>query len=331
MNISIAMCTYNGEKYIVEQLQSIVSQTMPPAEIVVCDDGSTDGTISVIQQFQQTCTMPIIIYRNEQQLGVVKNFAKAISFCKGDYIALSDQDDVWLPQKLQWCYEFLQQKGNGHVNAVFTNLKMVNENLQNLGTTMWEWRGFDKERQKSWLQGNIIFDLLKNHNVVTGSTLFMRNRFAMECVPYLNMYKGTRLHDELIAYLAGKNNEIRFIDKVSVQYRQHQEQVTINKFNKQKTTISKILYEASARRGNDHYLLNSRELFKDLLSLTSMGFSGKEKGILNAYINHLKFRTGEKKYKSRKLHAVSELLRGNYHHYSNGFRSFFKDVIKPHA
>ena len=100
MNISIAMATYNGAKFLREQLDSIAAQTLPPYELVICDDGSTDSTLAIAREFAKEVNFPVRIYLNEHNLGFADNFLKAASLCEGDWIAFSDQDDVWLPHKL---------------------------------------------------------------------------------------------------------------------------------------------------------------------------------------------------------------------------------------
>jgi len=92
--ISVALCTYNGELYLREQLESILKQTFPPDEIIICDDGSTDTTIKILEEFRRKSFIPVKVYYNKENLGVSKNFEKAISLCSGDIIFLSDQDDV---------------------------------------------------------------------------------------------------------------------------------------------------------------------------------------------------------------------------------------------
>ena len=88
MRISIAMCTYNGALHLHEQLDSFTSQSYPPNELIVCDDGSTDDTVSLIENFATHSTFPVRISRNERNLGSTKNFEKAISLCGGDLIDL---------------------------------------------------------------------------------------------------------------------------------------------------------------------------------------------------------------------------------------------------
>jgi len=99
-SISIALATYNGERFVREQLESFAAQSMLPDELVVCDDGSTDRTVDILEQFRDRAPFPVRIHRNKANLGYVGNFEKALSLCRGDLIFLSDQDDVWFPEKL---------------------------------------------------------------------------------------------------------------------------------------------------------------------------------------------------------------------------------------
>ena len=101
MRISIAMATYNGARYLQEQLVSFLCQTRQPDELVVCDDGSTDDTLKILESFRKNAPFAVHVYRNETNLGYIKNFEKALSLCTGDIIFLSDQDDVWFDSKIE--------------------------------------------------------------------------------------------------------------------------------------------------------------------------------------------------------------------------------------
>ena len=98
--VSIALCIYNGERFLKEQLETLVNQTYKNIEIVAVDDCSTDSSVLILETYK--AKYPFInIHRNARNLGYVKNFEKAISLCKGDFIALSDQDDIWDPDKIK--------------------------------------------------------------------------------------------------------------------------------------------------------------------------------------------------------------------------------------
>lgn len=100
MKVSIAMTTYNGEKFVKEQLESLSAQTHQPDELVVCDDSSSDGTVKVLEEFAKTAPFQVKIFRNELNLGFTRNFEKSLSLCSGDYVFLCDQDDVWYKDKI---------------------------------------------------------------------------------------------------------------------------------------------------------------------------------------------------------------------------------------
>ena len=121
--ISIAMTTFNGERYLREQLDSLYFQTLLPDEIVVVDDCSVDNTKEILEEYHKK--KGLIYYINESNVGVNKNFEKAISLCSGDYIALCDQDDVWFKNKIEQTRRMMQEmeQESGNVPLmVFTDL-----------------------------------------------------------------------------------------------------------------------------------------------------------------------------------------------------------------
>jgi len=121
IRLSIAMCTYNGGRYLQEQLDSIASQTRQPDELVGCDDESSDDTIEIIKAFSSKVLFPVRLFNNKGNLGISKNFEKAIKLCQGDITLLSNQDDVWYTEKLMNSETiFSQEQG---VGAVLTMLR----------------------------------------------------------------------------------------------------------------------------------------------------------------------------------------------------------------
>lgn len=127
MKLSIAMTSYNGVRYIKEQLLSFANQTRKPDEIIICDDGSTDGTVEVIESFILTSPIKVTLFKNTSNLGYVKNFEKALSLCTGDIIFLSDQDDVWSIDKLS-TIESLFTK-NSSTLIITNDARICDENM----------------------------------------------------------------------------------------------------------------------------------------------------------------------------------------------------------
>src|SRR5712691_364539 len=165
MKISVAMCTYNGALHLREQIDSIAAQTRIPDELIVCDDNSTDETVRIVSRFATSASFPVRLCVNEQNVGSTRNFERAIRLCEGDVIALSDQDDVWLPEKLRRIEDsFLREPG---VGLVFTDAEVVDEHLRPLGYHLWESVGFDNNHRRLVRTGRVL-DVLLPGWTVTG-------------------------------------------------------------------------------------------------------------------------------------------------------------------
>lgn len=222
MKISVAMCTYNGSRFVRDQLKSFAIQTRLPDELIVCDDNSCDETVNIISDFAKTAPFPVRLYVNSTNLGVVKNFEKAVKLCNGDLIALSDQDDVWLPEKLLLEEEIF--RSHPEVGLVFTNAEVVDEKLTPLGYDLWSTEGFNSQKQRLVLEGK-AFEVLLKRNFVTGATMMFKRKFLEACMPFPyvtnEMIKSSIIHDYWIALIISALADIRFIDKKVVRYRQH--------------------------------------------------------------------------------------------------------------
>jgi glycosyltransferase involved in cell wall biosynthesis len=125
------MATYNGERYVKEQLESIAAQTHQPYELVVCDDGSSDATLSVVADFSRSVKFPVRAYSNERNLGYSDNFLKAAKICGGDWVAFCDQDDVWLPNKLKSAADAIERVPE--LTMVLQNAELCDSRLNRRG------------------------------------------------------------------------------------------------------------------------------------------------------------------------------------------------------
>ena len=135
-SISIAMATFNGERYLAEQLASFAEQTLLPAELVIGDDGSTDGTISIIEQFARHAPFAVHIHRNPQNLGFADNFLMTAGRCSHRWIAFSDQDDVWNRDKLATASAALQTARSGDIVAIGHRVDLVDGDLRPMGLSL---------------------------------------------------------------------------------------------------------------------------------------------------------------------------------------------------
>src|SRR5713226_2485661 len=137
---SVALCAYNGGRFLREQLRSITEQSTPPCQLVICDDGSTDDTVAIADSFARSAPFPVEVRRNRTRLGTGANFDEASSRCSGDVIFLCDQDDVWHPEKIT---RTIERFDDPRVQCVFTDARLVDEEGRQIGRTLWQQIGFD--------------------------------------------------------------------------------------------------------------------------------------------------------------------------------------------
>jgi hypothetical protein len=135
------MATYNGARFLREQLDSFVAQTRPPHELVVGDDSSTDDTIAILEDFACTAPFPVRIYRNPKNLGFADNFLQTAERCDGDWIALSDQDDVWYPEKIERITAAIDRHSGNDLVMVVHQLDLVDGKLRPTGQRLPAIRG----------------------------------------------------------------------------------------------------------------------------------------------------------------------------------------------
>jgi len=225
-SLSVAMATYNGERFLAEQLDSIARQTCLPDELVVCDDTSEDGTVGMVKEFSKKAPFPVRLYVNPTRLGTSKNFGKAISLCRGELIAVCDQDDIWLPAKLEQSSALFRQRPD--VGLVFTNARIISELSKSVDGYLWDNIGFS-DNERELIRRGRAFQVLVRHNVVTGMTMVFRARYRDICLPIPDSelenpkrsWRSRIVHDAWLALLIAAVAEIDFVERPLVQYRQH--------------------------------------------------------------------------------------------------------------
>src|SRR5436190_1701827 len=144
--ISVALCTYEGDRHVQAYLESLALQTRIPDELVICDDQSQDKTIEIVRRFTSKAPFSVRFTINQHNLGTRKNFEKAIGLCQGNIIALADQDDIWRMDKLMQMEDAFS--GSPQVGLVFSDAEMVDEDLQPLGYSLWQSLKFSSFEQK---------------------------------------------------------------------------------------------------------------------------------------------------------------------------------------
>lgn len=212
VRISIALCTCNGERFLAGQLESLARQEYLPAELVVCDDASEDGTYALLQGFADCAPFPVRLHRNPQRLGIGANFEQVIRLCTGNIIALCDQDDVWLPDKLAVFAELFKTG----VNWVCCDAEVCDAELHPLGYTLWQRVNFDHIERKA-AREYLFFDVLLKHFVVAGATLAFKAQARDRLVPIPREW----LYDAWLAAVLAATEKGALAEMPLQRYRQH--------------------------------------------------------------------------------------------------------------
>jgi glycosyltransferase involved in cell wall biosynthesis len=282
MNLSIALCTYNGAVYLKEQLESIARQTRTPDELIISDDRSTDDTVRLIEEFAATAGFPVRLSVNKSNLGTAKNFEKAISLCRGDVILLSDQDDVWHSDKLESVERIFDAKPQ--LSLVFSNAELLDETLRRFDETLFDRLDFNDRKQRLIKNGRAL-DVQLRENLICGCTVAFRANLKELVLPISG--HGPLVHDGWIVLLIAAVGEIDFINRPLLKYRQHstqQSRVTKTRSWHEIMTSSEIDRACCVRQANQ---LN--EAFE---RLAAYGLSQDKERILREKIVFLHKRAG---------------------------------------
>ncbi|WP_268036547.1 glycosyltransferase family 2 protein [Algoriphagus sp. PAP.12] len=227
--ISIALCTYNGSKYLREQLDSLVHQTYPNIEISVFDDCSTDDTWAILLEYALNYPQ-IKLHQNSHNLGYQKNFETNFKACLGDLIAPSDQDDIWALDKIEKLYLILKD----HI-LVYHDSELINSEGSSMGLSIGSRLNFVKGKSPR----SFLF-----FNCVSGHSMLFKKELLGHIFPLPN--KG--FYDHWIAFVASHFGSIDYIDACLVKYRQHPQNLTDilgskRKESKLQITLSRIQRE----------------------------------------------------------------------------------------
>lgn len=300
--VSIAMCTYNGDRFIREQIDSILSQTYSNIEIVIVDDGSKDNTLSIINEYLKNDNR-IKFFQNKKNLGFVKNFEYAISLCSGDYIALADQDDIWKKDKIE---VFIKNIGNNLL--IYSDAILVDKYSKEIGKELIRPNG---NLVKGKCNKAFIF-----YNCVSGNTLMFKRELIKYILPIPN---EMAFHDIWIAFVASTIGTITYTDIAYTYYRRYSEQVTKDIERDYTSVFDRFKKKQVSYLITANNLIDSCKVFKTLNNIdVDMGiildtviehYSTYE----NGYFNFRMYRC-LKKYKSeifaiKKEHKVDRYIR----------------------
>ncbi len=203
--ISIALATYNGSKFLREQLDSIYSQTYKNIEVVAGDDCSTDDTTAILEDYRKRYGLRYQV--NERNIGFIRNFENTIALCRGEFIALADQDDIWLPEKLEALLN-----GLGNASLVYSDSFLVDETGRELSGSLIQSSGVRPVSGKN-------FEYFICNTCVTGCNTLFRRELLVKALP---IPACERYHDWWFAVIASSQEGVNYLDRRLVKYRQHE-------------------------------------------------------------------------------------------------------------
>lgn len=211
------MATFNGEKYLQQQLDSIVAQSILPDELVVCDDCSTDKTIEILENFKEKVNFEVRILQNDTNSGYVKNFARVIAETKGDFVFMCDQDDYWFPEKIERVLKTFEE--NPKAQLVAHNAMCTDADLKPLGKTLFE---FDVSRG------------LRYGSAIHGFVTCVKRSYLKYMLPIPYCYSFDRWLS-----LPAHELKVRYeLDTVLGYYRRHENAITFETIGKSQNFIN---------------------------------------------------------------------------------------------
>jgi glycosyltransferase involved in cell wall biosynthesis len=330
-SVSVAVCTYEGERFLGEQLASIAAQTRLPDEVVLCDDGSCDATLTMVRAFAAAAPFTVRVLEGEgEPLGPARNFERALRAASGDVIVLCDQDDVWPAHRLERVGQVLAQ--NPDAVAMFTDADLIDERSQPLGETLWEALGIAGRTQRRFTHGTAAerVRVLCDGNVVTGATLAVRE----EALEYALPVPDGWLHDYWLAIILSSVAEVVMWPEPLCRYRIHDAQHT----------------GLGTRRPPRRYFVRRRAQLMRRLEKDERGELGDQAAGFALILDHIAALDGTvvdrgvvEFLETRRMHfearatfadgrrrfglVARELLSGRYHRHSNGLSSAMKDLL----
>ena len=332
LRLSVALCTFNGARYLPQQLESIAAQTRLPDELVVCDDGSTDATRELLTEFAEAAPFPVRVHEpGPAPLGPGRNFGRAIDASKGPVIALCDQDDVWAPDRLARIESAFTAEPD--LSLFFTDADLIDEQSRSRQLRLWEALGITPAMHRQFVAGDPAtrVGMLCNGNMVTGATLALRADARDLVLPVPEGW----IHDAWIGVLLSATAKVRMSRERTIRYRLHEgQQVGIG--------LGMLTRGQLARRNAQlvrRMTKRERPAFRDLargleeaaqrLVERSERWPVSEEvlRVLSERAAHFAARGRMDSLPRRWSLIRSELSAGRYHRYSNGWPSVAKDLL----
>lgn len=323
LNLSVALCTYNGQAHLAAQLNSLLAQVRLPDEVLVGDDASTDSTWNILQKFAERASemgVKVELKQHKTNMGFVANFSDTLSRATGEVIFLCDQDDVWWPDKLATMEA--QFAANPDLLMLGSDARLVDARGSNLGQTAFAAIGLSASERRC-VRGGRAFEVLLRRSMLVGATIALRRKLLGRAFPV----GAGWIHDEWLAAIASATGRIDIIERPLIDYRQHEaNQVGLRD-------------RGMADWWRDMLRERHEELVVDLTRIDSLRTKMSELGkiVLPARLEDLRRKQrhvstrANMGFRPRVLRLPSmfrEVCNGNYRRYGTGIRMALRDVLR---
>lgn len=230
--VDILLATYNGEKYVSEQIESILNQSYKNIRLIISDDCSKDSTPEILEKYKNLDER-VIVFIQKENLGVVKNIEFLLNQVDSPLYMLADQDDYWLPEKVEMSVRTMQEK---NADLVFGDLEVVDQNLQQIYPSFGDFMLLNKKIAK-YIDSYKVNYL---YNCVTGCTVLSKKEFIKNILPLPTNSKFL-IHDHWIGLMASINGKLAYMPEKYIKYRQHGDnQVGTNKLSHGFTKVEQV-------------------------------------------------------------------------------------------
>lgn len=316
--LSVALCTCNGERYLQEQLASINLQTIQPTEMIICDDCSVDQTMIILRKFKAIAPFPVQIKTNERRLGAAANFMQAIRMCQTEWVLLSDQDDIWMENRIACFISAIQANPDAYI--IQSDGLILRGEKRSQYEQLWRSHHLGNKAVQI-IQTGHAEKLLPKQVFLTGAAMAVAHRFAIR-VP--NPASGF-LHDEWLGWFAG--NHIRLIPEATFYYRQHNQQIT-GVDNSIPSQIRRLIRpedhtSVSLNAAVEKYQLLNRAMLDASIEISAVNIQN-----LGRKIKFLIKRSHFGNSTPIRIFRICEsLIYGHYWNYASGWRTLIKDLL----
>jgi glycosyltransferase involved in cell wall biosynthesis len=321
VTLSIGLATYNGEKYLAEQLDSFLCQTVQPDEVIICDDRSQDGTLMVIEEFIDKAPFRVEFQKNAENLGYAQNFSKVLSLCRGDFVFLSDQDDIWREDKIETMLILMQQSPEYQVGM--HNARLVTADLVPLEVSK-----MDRIKRAN---GDL-------EDFVQGSCSVIRKQLLGVALP-VPLFAPA--HDNWIALITHFLESRLLTEKRLLKYRIHGQNTSTFHLNQPAGSKPRRVFGEKLRSpdSSSDFLKLQVDLigevhrrFQLIESDSRLFFNKRKEAVLASVLQ--KKRTLENRIRirskgiiSRLINTFNMLIKNEYHAFHNGFPSMLRDIL----